>query len=325
VGDLDQAHGNALAAQSLLPDVQRASDRFAKLADDERSSGALTGTTGSGSVVQLLTQMSGQMNELTTTITTSRDQVQTLFDEGSTHLAKMRELVSGTGEIGPRSDEFAAESVQLNAVITSLQSTDVAPSVKRASADLAAGFIAPVADGGSTDLVSRQDTVMGTVRESVASQSAALSAAADEILKQPKIAPHRFVPLSSAEAVLRYWSDFIPSWAGAISIDLLPVVLVLVLMIVHDAMRRETGSLEMAETVTAAELIRSIELYRQLTGKPLLDPAVAVADVPIVEREPERPAAPPPAAPTTPVAPATPATADATVTALDVARKPSRS
>ena len=29
VADLDNAHGNALAAQSLLPDVQRAADRFA--------------------------------------------------------------------------------------------------------------------------------------------------------------------------------------------------------------------------------------------------------------------------------------------------------
>src|SRR3569833_3617171 len=100
--------------------MQRAADRFAKLADDERNSGALTGTTGSGSVVQLLTQMSGQMTELGTTITTSRDQVQALFDQGSAHLAKMRELVSGSGEIGPRSDEFASESVQLNAVIASL-------------------------------------------------------------------------------------------------------------------------------------------------------------------------------------------------------------
>jgi hypothetical protein len=323
VAAMDQAHGNALAAQSLLPDVQRAADRFAKLADDERNSGALTGTTGSGSVVQLLTQMSGQMTELGTTITTSRDQVQALFDQGSQHLAKMRELVSGSGEIGPRSDEFASESVQLNAVITSLQSTDVAPSVKRAAADLAAGFIAPVADGSSTDLQSRQDTVIGTVRDSVAAQSSQLAAAADEILKQPKIEPHRFVPLSSAEAVLRYWNDFIPSWAGAISIDLLPVVLVLVLMIVHDAMRRETGNIEEAETITAAEMLRSLDLYRQLTGKAMVEPVavveVAEAAIPVVE--PDKPAAP--IAPSPPVPP-TPPAADATVTALDTARKPSR-
>jgi len=326
VGALAQAHGSALAAQSLLPAVQRAADRFSKLADGGRNSGALTGTTGSGSVVQLLTQMAQQMTELGTTITTSRDQVQSLFDEGSAHLAKMRELVSGAGEIGPRADEFASESVQLNAVITSLQSSDVAPSGMRASADLAAGFIAPVADGSTTDLVSRQDTVMGTVRESVAAQSAQLSAAADEILQQPKVEPHRFVPLSSAEAVLRYWSDFIPSWAGAISIDLLPVVLVLVLMIVHDAMRRETGSLEEAETITAAEMLRSLDLYRQLTGQPMVEAAavpVVVAEVPGTPAA--EPAAPvPPVAPIPPAVPTVTAAAEATVTPLDNARTPSR-
>jgi hypothetical protein len=263
--------------------------------------------------------MSGQMTELGSTITNSREQVQSLLDEGSVHLGKMRELVSGAGEIGPRSDEFASESVALNAVITSLQSTDVAPSVKRAAADLAAGFIAPVADGGTTDLVARQDTVMGTVRDSVAAQSAQLAAAAEEILKQPRVEPHRFVPLSSAEAVLRYWNDFIPSWAGAISIDLLPVVLVLVLMIVHDAMRRETGNIDEAETITAAEMLRSLDLYRQLTGKGALEPAIAATPgEPLPEDEPSPAAEPerPPAA-TTAVA-----AADATVTPLDTARKP---
>jgi hypothetical protein len=80
--DLDKAHANALAAQSLLPDVQRASERFARLAADERETGALTGTTGSGSVVQLLTQMTAQMAELSSTITNSRTEVAPLFEDG---------------------------------------------------------------------------------------------------------------------------------------------------------------------------------------------------------------------------------------------------
>jgi hypothetical protein len=268
VVDLDEAHANALASQSLLPDVARASERFARLAQDERSSGALTGTQGSGSVVQLLTQMAAQMTELSSSISSSREEVAGLFDQGSQHLAKMRELVSAPGDIGPRADQFSAEVVQLTAVISALQETGVAPSVKRAAADLSLGFIAPVADGGTTDLVNRQDQVMETVRASVAAQSAALGQAADEILAQPKVESARFVPLSSAEAVLRYWGDFIPSWAGAISIDLLPVVLVLVLMIVHDAMRRETKGLEEAETITAAEMLRAIGLYRQMAPQP---------------------------------------------------------
>jgi hypothetical protein len=262
--DLDLAHANALAAQSLLPDVQRAAQRFSGLAADERESGALTGTTGSGSVVQLLTQMGTQMNQLAATITGSRDQVATLFEEGSTRLAAMRELVSTPGAVEPRADAFQTEAVQLSAVIAAMQQTGVAASVKRAAADLSAGFIAPVADGRSADLANRQDQVMETVRASVAAQSAALSTAADEILATPQVEQRRYTPLSSAEAVLRYWQDFIPSWAGAISIDLLPVVLVLVLMIVNDAMRRDSSSLEEAENITAAEMLRAMALYRRM-------------------------------------------------------------
>ncbi|MEP1289077.1 MAG: hypothetical protein ABJL56_00280, partial [Nitratireductor sp.] len=74
-GDLDQANTNALGALSLLPDIQRAGERFARLAGDERDSGALTGTSGSGSVVQLLTQMAAQMRELEANILASRETV----------------------------------------------------------------------------------------------------------------------------------------------------------------------------------------------------------------------------------------------------------
>ena len=69
VEDLDKAHANALSAQSLLPDVQRASERFKRLGNEEQTTGALTGTSGSGSVVQLLSQMGNQLDELATTIT----------------------------------------------------------------------------------------------------------------------------------------------------------------------------------------------------------------------------------------------------------------
>jgi hypothetical protein len=265
--DLDNAHANALSSQSLLPDVQRASERFARLAQNERESGALTGTSGVGSVVQLLTQMSAQLNELGDSIVDSRERVAELFATGSAHLATMRELVSAPGQVQPRADQFASEVVALTGVIAALQETSVAPSVKRAAQDLSLGFIAPIADGGTQDLVLRQDRVMATVRDSVAAQSAALSEAADEILAEPRVEQRRFVPLSTAEAVLIYWSDFVPSWAGAISIDLLPFVMVLVLVVVQGAIRHETESLEDAETVTAAEMFRAMTLYREMTAE----------------------------------------------------------
>lgn len=282
-GDLDLAHGNALASQSLLPDVTRTAERFAALAQEERESGALTGSAGSGSVVQLLSQMSAQMSGLASTISGSQAQVAQLFETGTTHLGTMRELVSAPGEVQGRADAFAAELVQLTGVIAALQETSVAPSVARAAEDLALGFIAPVADGQSSGLVVRQDAAMANIRASVDAQSAALHGAAQAIIDQPRVEPRRFVPLSTAEAVLRYAGDFLPSWAGAISIDLMPVVLVLLLAVAHSAMRRDAAALDDAETLTAAEMMRAVALHNQmLAGLHLPQP--------VPQAEPETPA-----------------------------------
>ncbi|MFN5522638.1 MAG: hypothetical protein ACK5AT_10125, partial [Bradyrhizobium sp.] len=120
--DLDRANSQAIAAQSLLPDIQLASSRFAKLAEAERA-GSLTGTSGSGTVVQLLSQMSTQLDGLGQQVQESGKRVSGLYEQGSKSLAKMRELISDRGPIATRSDAFATESLNLMGVIANLQQT----------------------------------------------------------------------------------------------------------------------------------------------------------------------------------------------------------
>jgi prepilin signal peptidase PulO-like enzyme (type II secretory pathway) len=246
--DLDQAHRYALSAQGLLPDIQMASARFSQLADGEKI-GTLTGTSGSGTVVQLLSQMSNQLAALSRTVDRSGEQVKALYEQGEKHLAKMRELVSSRGPVGPRSDASVASAVQ------------------RTADDLAAGFIAPAAGGRSADLAERQTAVVTRVQEAVAAQSKALSVAAGKIVADKPAEPTRFVPLSSAEAVLRYAGDFIPSWAGAISIDLMPAVLVLILCVAHASIRRQATPEASLSSMTASELITAIRLAREVEAE----------------------------------------------------------
>src|SRR3954464_8215337 len=261
--DLDTANSNAIAAQGLLPDIQLASSRFAKLADAERA-GSLTGTSGSGTVVQLLTQMSGQLDSLGQEVQASAKRVSALFEQGGKHLARMRELISHRGPISARSDAFATESLALMGVIANLQQTSVAPAVKRAATSLSSGFIAPAAGGRTADLADRQTAVVGKVESSIAAQAASLSEAAEKILATPKVEPIRFQSLSPAEAVLRYAGDFIPSWAGAISIDLMPAILVLILCVVHAAIRREGLPAVSASDMTARELVAALQMAREV-------------------------------------------------------------
>lgn len=259
--DLDQAHNNALAAQGLLPDIQMASTRFAKLADAERG-GSLTGTSGSGTVVQLLTQMSAQLDNLAKEVGQSGEKVKALYEQGGKHIERMRTLISDRGPINERSDNFARETMSLLGVIASLQQTSVAPAVKRAADGLVSGFIAPAA-GGRGDLAERQTSVVGKVEQAVAAQAKALSDTAEKILARPPIEPQRFQSLSTAEAVLRYAGDFIPSWAGAISIDLMPAVLVFILCVVHAHVRREAEPAE-TDAMSAAQLLAALRIAREV-------------------------------------------------------------
>jgi hypothetical protein len=261
--DLDTANSNAIAAQGLLPDIQLASSRFSRLADAERA-GSLTGTAGSGTVVQLLAQMSGQLDSLGQEVQASGKRVSALFEQGGKHLTKMRELISDRGPISTRSDAFATESLALSGVITNLQQTSVAPAVKRAATSLSSGFIAPAAGGRTTDLADRQTAVVGKVESSIAAQATSLAEAADKILALPRVEPVRFQTMSPAEAVLRYAGDFIPSWAGAISIDLMPAVLVLILCVVHAAIRREGMPAFSASGMTAGELVAALQMAREV-------------------------------------------------------------
>src|SRR3954453_22583647 len=275
--DLETANTNAIAAEGLLPDIQLASSRFAKLADAERA-GSLTGTAGSGTVVQLLTQMSGQLDSLGQEVQASGKRVSALFEEGGKHLTKMRELISDRGPIASRSDAFATESLAVMGVIANLQQTSVAPAVKRAAASLPSGFIAPAAGGRSADLSDRQTAVVGKVESSIAAQAASLSDAAEKILATPKVEPARFQAMSPAEAVLRYAGDFIPSWAGAISIDLMPAVLVLILCVVHAAIRREGLPAVSASSMTAGELVAALQMPREVEEARRRVPGEAIPD-----------------------------------------------
>ncbi|MEW5422378.1 hypothetical protein [Amorphus sp. 3PC139-8] len=261
---LDAAYSNALAAQGLLPDIELAASRFQRLADEEEAGGALTGTSGSGTVVQLLRQMAADLQNLANEVRASREIVDQLYAEGGENLAAMRAIVSASGPVEERSNEFGKEAVALAGVIASLQQTSIAPAVKRAADDLSATFVAPAAGGRSADLAARQSEVVERVQGAVEAQASALSSAADTILAREPVQPLRFTALSTPEAVLRYARDFLPSWAGAISIDLLPAVMILILAGVQAAIRREEGEELEEHGMTAGELMRAMRIYHRL-------------------------------------------------------------
>ncbi|MTI42900.1 hypothetical protein JM93_04281 [Roseibium hamelinense] len=251
---LKSAYENALAVQGILPDLERAADNFEQIAARELNLGALTGRAGSGTVAQLLSQTAQNLRILEEQVINSRSDVELLYEEGTRDLTIMRELVSSPGEVDARAVEFAQAASSVSGIVAQLNQNSLAPAVKRAAENLNRGFVIPVATGQSAAMRDLQRQAVTSIKQSLAEQSEILVKAADTVLAQEAVQTPRYVPLSPAEAVLKYWSSFIPSWAGAISIDLLPLVIVLCHTIVYSAIRRHEDPLPIEETITLQDM-----------------------------------------------------------------------
>jgi len=263
---LERAHENAVAAQALERDVSRARVTFESLSEQEQS-GELSGIAGQGAVYRLLRQKSEELGSLEDQIATQHAAIAAEFERGNAILNRMRELTVETTPIKARSVTFAEQSVRLAGVISTLRQLSVAGMVKRAADDLRASAVLPELDGRSGEIRGVQSATIASVLQALEQRSASLMQAAQEVLDLPPPTEATYTPISTADAVIRYRHDFIPSWAGAIAIDLLPGVLVFILAITQSVIRESRSNVALEQTMTLADLRAALSAMNRLEGQ----------------------------------------------------------
>ncbi|MCR9069884.1 MAG: hypothetical protein NXH79_13660 [Rhodobacteraceae bacterium] len=261
---LEQAHDIALTAQTLGRDVERTRRTFDELSEREAREGGTTGVAGDGAVSRLLAQTADRLRGLEEMIEAQEPRIEEAYAEGNRLLGQMRALTVAAGSVEQRSIAFSEESVRLAGVVVSLNQYSVAPLVARAAADLPASIILPELDGSTASMRSTQSETMVAVVASVGRLSDSLADAANEVLAMEPPQETAYNPISSADAVIRYAGNFVPSWAGAIAIDLLPGVLVFVLAVTQAAIRNGRDGLSIEETLTLADLKAAMSAMRDV-------------------------------------------------------------
>jgi tetrahydromethanopterin S-methyltransferase subunit B len=260
---LEQSHATAIAGQSLALDVGRARQSFQDLSAQE-ATGGLSGTEGRGAVFRVLTQKADELAALEAQIAAQGPLVEAAFAEGNDILSRMRALAVASGSVDERSVQFSEESVRLAGLIAQLRQLSVAPLVDRAAQDLSASVVLPELDGRTADIRLSQESTIQSVMSVLDQRAETLRQAADAVLAMPAPAETTYTPISTADAVIRYAGDFVPSWAGAIAIDLLPAVLVLIMMVVQSAIRAGRDPLPLDERLTVAEMRAAVAALARL-------------------------------------------------------------
>jgi hypothetical protein len=263
---LEQSHAIAVSGQSLGRDVARVRQSFQDLSAQE-ATGDLSGTAGRGAVFRVLTQKADELAALEAQIEAQAPLVEAAFAEGNQILSRMRALTVATGPVEARSVDFSEESVRLAGLIAQLRQLSVAPLVDRAAQDLAASVVLPELDGPTADIRTSQESTIRSVLAVLGQRAETLRQAAEAVTAMPAPAETTYTPISTADAVIRYAGNFVPSWAGAIAIDLLPAVLVFILMVVQAAIRagREPAALE--ERMTLAEMRAAVSALRRIEAE----------------------------------------------------------
>lgn len=264
---LERAHEIAVSAQALERDVARVGQSFRDLSEQE-ATGDLSGVAGRGAVFRVLTQKSEELAALESQIGSQGPLVEQAFDEGNAILSRMRALTVERGSVETRSVEFSEEAVRLAAVITELRQLSVAPLVARAAQDLSASVVLPRLDGATEDVRTGQAATIDSVLSVLGQRADTLRLAAEAVIAMPPPDEISYTPINRADAVILYAGNFVPSWAGAIAIDLLPCVLVFILVIAHSAIRRGRDRVAVEDSMTVAELraallaVRDVEAQR---------------------------------------------------------------
>ena len=260
---LERANSIAVSGQSLERDVARVRQSFEDLSEQE-ATGNLSGLAGRGAVFRVLRQKSEEMQGLEVQIASQAPLVDAAFAEGNAILSRMRSLTVEPGPVEARSVLFSEEAVRLAGIITTLRQLSVAPLVARAASDLSASVVLPELDGRTADNRNEQQATITSVLNVLAQRADTLRVAAEGVMAMTPPADTTYTPISAADAVILYAGNFVPSWAGAIAIDLLPMVLVFIVAITQAAIRAGRGRATVQDTLTMSEFRAALSTVREV-------------------------------------------------------------
>lgn len=279
---LERAHEVALSAQGLERDVARVRQSFEDLSEQE-ATGNLSGLAGRGAVFRVLRQKSSELAGLEAQIASQTPLVQSAFIEGNAILSRMRALTVEAGPVEARSVEFSEQAVRLAGLITQIRQLSVASLVERAAQDLSASVVLPELDGRSAEIRGDQAATISSILEVLSQRAQTLARAAQAVQAMPAPPETTYTPISSADAVILYARNFVPSWAGAIAIDLLPAVLVFILAITQSAIRSGREGTAVEDSLTLAELRAAIAVIKEMDSAMKAD-VVASTPTPLPTR-----------------------------------------
>lgn len=263
---LDVQFRHALTIEGVAADIRIEIARYDAAAKDEFANGTYSGEPGPGAVVNALTRIRVRLESLLEEAGAFAAEVEKQREQAQARLETIRAIAASGRTLSRRMRDIAKESDLLRTGFARMDAGNLAESVSRTLDALPREIRLQANFSKKADVARRQKEALARVGEDIDRSGRVLG---DFILKQaasPAPRVEAFEKISAVRAVVLYWQNYIPFWAGGIALDIAPLAVVVFMMIGINAHSKAELAQNAIESMTGADLLRAKmfeELYRR--------------------------------------------------------------
>ncbi len=241
-GAAADAYGRARQAEQLIGDLKATARQFHSLAEDEATSGRISGRPGHGTVSETLAHIADQIEGLIEEINGYLEAAATLSQTARGQLETMRQQAGSDGHPTQKMRALASTADAMRATLHEMRSKSPAASAARVIRSLSAGVAVQPVSGRSEKVAAAQREALADVAQRIDAAAATIAALAADLddPDDPSAGALVVERIGPVQAVFRHAEHFVPMWAGGIAIDLIPTIIILYLMLVF-SVRQDTA------------------------------------------------------------------------------------
>ncbi len=228
---LDMEFRKALLIEGASADIRSEIVRYYQAAYNEMNAGAYSGHPGTGAVHTALSAIGRRFEALQLEADAYLENANRLRGDAQARLETIRKIQSADRPLSVRMEFIAKESDALRADLARMDVTNLAGSVRRTLDALPREVDMQSSFSTNAQTAKRQRAAVEKVRTDIAFSGSKLSTFLHEATQNQPSPDLAFKRITAVRAVMIYWPNYIPYWAGGIALDIAPLAVVLAIMI----------------------------------------------------------------------------------------------
>jgi len=226
---VDEKFERALLIKEIIADLRLEQNRYEQAAKAELDEGSYSGTIGSGSVFFALQAIQNRIGALSLEAEKYLENSRKINAQSLKRLDKLGKIISSDKPLVFRMRDLNKESAALRSELAELNIKNFSGSVTRTLAALPRSIEVISVFSNNAQVAARQKQALARVRKDVEKTIELLTLVMDKIESLPPVELEPFERITAVRAVLLYWYNYIPYFAGGIGLDIAPLAVVYLL------------------------------------------------------------------------------------------------